>query len=727
MVRDIAIDPSGTIDQIIYIATDSGGVWKTTDGGATWTPLTDSLPSPNIGAVALDPANPSIVYAGTGNSQNQFSSTGAGIYKSLDGGQTWTVLWGGLFTNQAINRIVVPAPNLLLVAGSAGMFRSIDGGAHFGNNPPSFNNNSPVLDSSVTDLDVDTASPSTIYASIVNSGVFKSTDSGATFSDSNNLFTTNNGAPVSPAYIAFAQSTKPDNQTMYVHVGFSSGKAGLFKSTNGGGNWSPISVNTGSDSGAVQPGYSQTVGVDPQDANRVFIGVRALYEATDGGAAGISAANRIDLNQVHADQHALVFSPPSHWTGPAPTRVYNGSDGGIATTANAGPNATWNCLNGSTACASGNGALATVLFRQIDIGRGSLADNAYIYGAAQDLGLSAHQANCPGTPWLQSGGGDGNSVSVDPLNSKHAIVALNGGLAQTIDGGVTLQPNNSVPGAPGLVYFDPNGGRAYATAGDHGVQLYQSTDNANSFVLVHTFPASITAIGISPADPNTMWVGLADATVENTSNAQAGTGANWLSHAIPNHPPAQVSGVAVDPVNAAQAIVVYLASATNVFRTVDDGASWTMISGDLPATRPNAVLIDPNTISHAILVATDNGVMRTRDLGRTWDSPGFALPNVHCTSIVIDSSSLPSVVCVGTYGRSTFELAYDRFYVNWNNNGLQDGSLFFPFQTVLQGLNAPGSGAAKYINIQTGTYAVGPTTWNQCGTLNALNGPVLIH
>ena len=152
MVRDIAIDPSGFSDQTIYVATDSGGVWKTQDGGATWSPKTDFMPSLNMGAVALDPGNPSTVYAGTGNELNQGGvSKGAGIYKSVNGGDTWTILGGNIFTNIAINRIVLTTPNVLLVGSGNGVYRSIDGGMNFGNNAPLFNNGSPIRPGDVTD------------------------------------------------------------------------------------------------------------------------------------------------------------------------------------------------------------------------------------------------------------------------------------------------------------------------------------------------------------------------------------------------------------------------------------------------------------------------------------------------------------------------------------------------------------------------------------------------
>jgi photosystem II stability/assembly factor-like uncharacterized protein len=106
--------------------------------------MTDSMPSLNMGAMALDPASPAIVYAGTGNEHSQnFLSKGVGIYKSMDGGQTWTILGGNVLANRAINRIVLPAPSVLLLATDIGVYRSVDGGAHFDNNGPLFDHAVP--------------------------------------------------------------------------------------------------------------------------------------------------------------------------------------------------------------------------------------------------------------------------------------------------------------------------------------------------------------------------------------------------------------------------------------------------------------------------------------------------------------------------------------------------------------------------------------------------------
>ena len=155
-VVDIAIDPRGTSDQTLYIATNDGGVWKSTDAGQTWRTTMDPLPSLSMGAVALDPGNPDIVYAGTGNpfdgagpglgdpAFDQLLRTGVGIYKSVDAGQTWLQVGTSVLTGKLINRIVLPASGVLVVATTSGLFRSVDGGQSFGANPPLFNDGNPI-------------------------------------------------------------------------------------------------------------------------------------------------------------------------------------------------------------------------------------------------------------------------------------------------------------------------------------------------------------------------------------------------------------------------------------------------------------------------------------------------------------------------------------------------------------------------------------------------------
>jgi hypothetical protein len=651
-VVDIAIDPRNTTDQVIYIATNDGGIWKSTDGGTSWVPKTDFMPSLSMGAVALDPGNPSIVYAGTGNlfDGGGVFFKGVGLYKSIDVGETWSVLNpGGIFSNRGINRIVFPAPNVLLVATNVGLFRSIDGGLNFGSNAPTFNNGQPVLNGFISDLDLDTATSATVYASVRGVGIFRSTDSGVTFPT--NLFN-NPGAPTAPfGFIAFAQSTQPNNQTLYASVQGAPFR-GLFRSTDSGANWAgPFGLTEGA---GCQCGYDQTVGVDPQDAMRVYIGFQRLFVSTNGGGSFVNVSD----NQIHFDHHALVFTPGTHISGGAPTRLYVGTDGGIARTDNGG--GSWANLNEG---------IATNLFLSIDIGRGSASANGFTYGGTQDTGTIEHRPDMPGTDWHLGIDGDGGTTAVDPCNPNHAFGVDNGAYSVTTDGGANWAFNPIGLTGVGVLKADPNCNVVYAAT---ATQLRQSTDNGGSFTSIHTFPSGITAIATVQIDSNTLWVGLANGTVQRTSNALSGVGSTWTALTVIGAPAQPVSGIAIDPTHPDQAVVVYPGfcggvcapgnRTRHVFRTTDNGATWSDISGtdgggaNLPDLPLHSVVIDSGASSYTIIVASDASVLRTANLGTTWEVLGVGFPTVDAKSLALDAGISPPLLRVGTYGRSVFEL-----------------------------------------------------------------------
>src|SRR3989442_1211270 len=683
-VVDIAIDPRNTTDQVIYIATNDGGIWKSTDGGVTWTPKTDPMLSLSMGAVALDSGNPSIVYAGTGNifDGGGVFFKGVGIYKSVDAGETWIVLNpGGMFNNRGINRIVLPAPNVLLVATNVGLFRSVDGGLNFGSNAPTFDNRQPVLNGFISDLDVDTASATIVYASVSGSGIFRSTDGGITFQT--NLFSPTNGAPTAPfGNIAFAQSTLLDNRTMYASVAVGSNYKGLFKSTDGGTTWAvrPAAACPGNPvyGTRCQGDYDLTVGVDPQDANRVYIGFQDLFASVDGG----SSFTDVTFNKVHADHHALVFSPGPHLSGGPPTRLYVGTDGGIATSSNGG--GSWVNINET---------IATNLFTSIDIGRGSAFNNGFTYGGAQDTGTSEHRPTFPGTDWHLGIDGDGGGVGVDPLKPNRVYGADAGMSIFTDDGGdswfcLFQAPLCGCPSCrPPLAWryaIDPNFGcgsvscnvflvTATNSGFQPGPQLGRSTDGAVTFFLINdASPRNILSIANVRVDSNRVWVGLTDGTLQRTANALAAS-PTWTPITVTGALNQPVTGIAIDPSNPDQVVVVYsgfcggACAAGNrtrhAFRTTDDGMTWTDISGtdsgtqNLPDLPLHSVVIDPGTSPHGIIVASDAAVLRTADLGATWQILGGGFPNVDATSLAIDPAASPPLLRVGTYGRSVFELS----------------------------------------------------------------------
>ena len=376
-------------------------------------------------------------------------------------------------------------------------------------------------------------------------------------------------------------------------------------------------------------------------------------------------------SQIHFDQHALVFSPPTHLSG-APTKFYVGTDGGISTTPDGG--GTWTNLNEG---------IATSLFRGIDIGRGSPPNNQFTIGGTQDCGTIEHQNGFTGADWHLAIDGDGGHVAVDPSNPLRVYGVDNGQFIVTTDGGTTWSAPQPLPvttpplsGVLGfLTAIDPNStANVYVSEGTNigfspGPRLFKSTNSGASFSLLQSFPADITALAIAPSNSNVVWVGLANGSAQISSNG----GTTWAPVTVTNAPTANsIEGIAIDPTDANTVVVVYSGFTTlpptsrtkHVFRTTKNGASWDDISGtdggspdsNLPDLPLHSVVIDGSATPHRITVAADSSVMQSSDNGATWQVLGVGLPTVDCLSLAIDGGATPPVLRVGTYGRSVFEL-----------------------------------------------------------------------
>ena len=711
LVTDVAIDPSGQTDTILYAATDAGGIWKSVDAGTTWIPKTDLMPALSMGAVALDPSVPTTVYAGSGSLFNVGDFNAAGVYRSTDGGDSWQILNpSAVFTNVGINRIVVPSSGIVLVGSANGLVRLTAAGTQF----------TRPLAGVISDLKVDSANRNIVYAAVSGSGIFKSVDAGATFQGSAFFSPQSSGLPAGLGFggIVFAQSTQPNANTFYASAILTAGQpllfcggpfpnptVGLYTSINGGSTWSeikqgpelPASLQT-QGVGNQTLGYDQTIGVDPQNSKRFYFGLRGMHATTDGGVNGLrdktASANfpcpsatldhRIDFKKGHSDHHAITFSPPSHWPRrfpgrpPFPTTVFLGNDGGLISTLDLG-----------STFAYRNGNLATVLVNVIDMGRGSRANNKYSYGTAQDNGLFAHTPAQPVTEWGEGADSDGASVAVDPLNPRHAIGTDNLRYYTTSDG-ANWTASGALPGGTSPIVFDPNGRNAYAVL---GLQLVQSRDAGVSFAPIGTFPSGVGVIAQSPADSKTVWLALGDGTLASTNNALAPGPPTWtVAAGRPNGPSGQgIAALAVDPTDIRALVAVFpgfsgidatraatRAATRHVFRSTDAGATWSDISGvpggglaNLPDLPFYAVVVDPLTTPHAIIVAGDGGVFQSLDAGSSWQRLGTGLPAIQVKSMVLDFNVRPEVLRIGTWGRSAFELVSPSTLVSGNPHLIQ--------------------------------------------------------
>jgi hypothetical protein len=623
-----------------------------------------------------------IIYAGTGNNFDggRQGIRGAGIYRSIDAGETWTQLSAALFVGKEIERIVIPAPNVLLVATDNGVFRSVNGGISFGANSPNFDDSNPVQPDPITDLALDKQSSAIVYASARGKGIFVSTDGGVTFP--NNLFTLTNGAPTAPFdWISFAQATS-DPSVMYALVtdsGATPKFKGLFRSPDKGVNWvpQPGAAARAAENNGLQNAYDVTLGVDPLDANRVYIGFQELYRSLDGGLNFGTPA--ITASQVHFDHHAIVFTP--HPPGAAPTPFYVGTDGGIAR--NNDGNTNWTNLNET---------IATNLYYSIDIGRNSAANNQFTYGGCQDTGTSERRPGFAGNDWHQGVNGDGGPVVVDPNNPLRAYgrdgFPPNDSFVTTADGGTTwtfvTAAASGLPAVAGRadaaatpMGVDPNSSAVVYVAS--GAQLFRSTNTAATFTLMHTFPANITAFETTKLDSKVLMVASFDVptgvvSLFRTANADAGAASVWTPLTVNGAPGQPISGIAMDPTDNKIAVVTFAGingtAAGNRTKHVFSSADVTTtaledISGtdggnpdeNVPDLPVHTVVFDHSTVPHSIIIGCDIDVLRSTDNGTTWHIYGAALPNADCTSLAADYNLSPPLIRVGTYGRSVYELS----------------------------------------------------------------------
>lgn len=700
----VAIDPtSPAATPHIYAGTGEGGLWFSGDGGTTWSELTEELPFRSVGALAISPtADPTkpVLFLGTGNTSNSAQprgfTGGGGLYRSFDGGRTWAALGGGaqatVFAGVAINSILLLADRIL-VATSSNLYMSKDNGLTF----------SIALGGNVTAAyrDTDTAgSPNVVYACVSGAGVRVSTDSGDHWNV--NLFDNMPAAlkPTPFSNVAFAQGDGAANRNhMYVSVQYNPpvgdpGYKGLFYSNNGGTAWQPRAdaarvCNNIPDGGAKQTNYDFTLGVDPLDPSRVYIGFQQLWLSTNFGlnfggpipAGGSISDTAVTHNKVHYDHHTIVFSPPAHRGAAAPTRVYVGTDGGLALSSDGGLN--WS---------NPNSGLHSNLVYGLGIGRGG--GNGFTYIGMQDDGTAVNPAPGAASPqsWAANVNSDGGNTAVDPDNPQIAYGFTGGNLVQTTDAGATWPSVGSLTNTtyitmrcialgPVTAGGNPKSNRVLYVSFEK--QLFRSqasgSDLRDGLVSaggsqIASFAVPISAVAITSLDTKRIWLGLFDGSVLLSLD-----GVNFQKVLTGNGNP--VNAIAIDEadVTTLPRVAVCVGNFStvspnnrtqHVYLTTNNGGKWDDVSGtdggdrttNLPDAAAYDVVFDPSTHTAAtpsrLICALDGGIVHSLDDGKTWKRLGVGLPVIACTGLAIDSSAgppTPPVLRASTWGRSCYE------------------------------------------------------------------------
>lgn len=634
-VAALAIDPLDT--NILYAGTADGGVWKTTDGGAHWQPLTDTQNSLTIGSIKLDPTNPDIIYVGTGEADDGLESYyGAGLLKSSDGGTTWQNIQAPFVTNGNSVRIgsidIDPSDSNVLLAATTGgtgkgIYRSTDAGATW---TPVYTGGSTFTVRFLPNSPNVALAVSYDETSVNDTSILRSTDAGNTWQ-----IVLHASADLSFGAYDGALAVVSGANTIYAALGGNQA-ALLYKSTDAGATWTALSTKTtsGQVMCAAQCWYNLVLAVNPANPNLVYFGTSNLFSSSDGGS------NWQAISILHPDFHALTFTP-------AGDRLYTGNDGGVWSTTDLGAvNPTWNDLNQD---------LATLQFYPgISIFPGN---PNFGLGGTQDNGMLRYNGNPAWTEILSIG--DSSYTAIDPTTTSRLYgTTQNGYVWQSLDGGshFSLQ-NNGLP-VPGSNFLTPltmdpqNSSRLYTAPAS---VIYRSDDGTSSWTQVSSdLGSGVGNITVAPSDSNTVYV--ATRTAVWVSRNALSASPSWTSYAGVGR---QVMKIAVDPHDPS---VAYAALGGygccsgghgNVYKLTNYGATWTDITSNLVDAPVNDVVVDPD-VANTLYIANDVGVFSTSDGGQSWNSMVTGLPRVIVMGLALDRAT--RTLRAATYGRSMFDL-----------------------------------------------------------------------
>ncbi|MDD5543353.1 MAG: glycosyl hydrolase [Acidobacteriia bacterium] len=679
-VVGFAVDPKDRSHY--FVASASGGVWKTINAGTTWTPVFDSQGSYSIGTVAVDPKNPNVVWVGTGESNSQRSvGYGDGVYRSEDGGKSWKNV--GLKKSEHIARIAIDPRNSDTVyvaaegplwgpGGDRGLFKTVDGGKTW-KSVLSISENTGI-----SDVVIDKENPDVLYAAAYQrrrhvftlidggpeSALYKSTDAGATWNKlTSGLPSTDMGR------IGLAIAPR-DHNVVYAIIESTNKKGGIFRSDNQGASWEK---RNDFDSGAMY--YSQ-IYVDPKITDRIYIMNVFIMVSDDGG----KTVRRLGERSKHVDSHVM-------WIDPHNTNYYLvGCDGGVYESFDRG--ATWAFKSN----------LPVTQFYDVAVDNATPFYN--VYGGTQDnysLGGPSRTFSASGitnADWFVTQGGDGFVSRVDPEDPNTIYAEAQYGDLVRFDRrtgermGIQPQPGKNEPplrwnwdsplivsphlhtrlffGANILFRSDDRGDTWKAISGDLTRQLDRDKlavmgkiwgPDAVAKHQSTSFYGNIVALNESPRKEGLIYVGTDDGLIQVTEDG----GAYWRKiEKFPGVPDMTY----VSRILASQADVdtVYAAFDNHknsdfspyLLKSTDAGKNWTSIKGNLPANGPVLAIAEDPVDPKLLFVGTEFGLFFTPNGGDKWIQLKGGFPTIAVRDLIIQKRENDLVAA--TFGRGFYVL-----------------------------------------------------------------------
>ncbi|MCB9919283.1 MAG: hypothetical protein H6832_12850 [Planctomycetes bacterium] len=657
--RVAAIATSRTKADTWFVGGADGGVFRTDDAGVTWRAIGDAIPTTATGALCVHPGDDNTIWVGTGEANfAHHSRYGLGIAKTVDGGVSWVVYGSNEFAGRCIARICVdpknpaklfaastPAGGFLparsaarehpLRNGPVGVFRSLDGGEHWtqlaGGLPTGI---------AATDLVIDPANPTTLYAAIgdifgnANNGIYKTTDGGASWSKLGGGLPSGTAGRVS---LAICASRPQRLVAIFVNPASSSGGSattqGVYLTDDSGATWSAKTA-----AGSFQSTYGwylSVAAIHPTAPDTCYTGGLSLRRSTNGGASFST------ITPPHVDLHALEFD--------AAGRLVCGNDGGVHVSSNLG--SSWLARN------DGLGLIQLYAGMSVDP-----AQPDRVWGGFQDNGSC--QRIGPRT-WSSVLGGDGGCTAIDPSGQRVFVENQGtGNLYRSVNGGGSFSRSSSgISGSDRNCFLPPFAiDASNASRMVYGTQrIYESTNGGTSWIpisgdLTNGGTAAIHGLAIAPSDGRFVYVKTNDGNVQVTEDG--GTTWNKRLMGVPGWV-RTTRPFAIDPGDPRHAWLAVGAFSTSfeggarLLETTDAGRTWLRRSATLPDTPVHCVAIDTRHSPAFVYVGTDRGVFRSVDGGEIFHHYGVDLPNVPVIDMHIDPAR--SRIVVATQGRGVHE------------------------------------------------------------------------
>jgi len=692
--RALLVHP--TKPKIMYAAGVAGGVWQSTDAGESWRPLTDTLANLAVCCLAMDRKNPHLIYAGTGEGFGNVDLVrGAGIFKTTDGGKTWTHLPGTKRPDFYYVNDMAVSPNDSAVAYAAtrtGVWRTEDAGVQW----------TRVLEPDATGgfvaLEIRTdRNPTHILAScgIGKGRVYRSTNDGRKGSWKLVL----SGPALGRISLAFAASNQQIAYALCASAAkgpYKNGLHAVYRSDDGGASWQERVSNSdrkllntlllsnpyfgycGNNRSLLNQGwYDNVIAVDPTDPDTVWTGGISLFRSKDGGrnwelancwwAKPPYVASETPV-YCHADQHAIVFHPD--YDGRENQILYVGNDGGVFETRNARTGA---C---TTNPCQPNKDRNAVAWRSLSHGYGvtqfyhglPFPGGADYVGGAQDNGTLRGADSLGPDGWDMIIGGDGGYVAIDHGNPS-IVYAENYGVSikKSTDGGKTFNRvvNGITENAGNFLFIvpftmDPSNARVLWTGGS---VPWRTTDAAASWRQAGARSVnqySFSAFAVSPTDSNRVLAGSGDGYVLRTDRGLRADADTAWSYARPVQ--GYISSLAFDPF---EPQTVYATCSTfgqkHVLRSLNGGADWQRIEGAgldaLPDVPAHTIVADPFNKGR-LYVGTDIGVFVSTNAGQSWAVENNNFANTVTEHLAIEKRSRR--LFAFTHGRGVYRIPLDR-------------------------------------------------------------------